>query len=45
MLSDILKHCFKDINSIIFMGRKERLVNKSHIKMESRRCFFCGNDE
>lgn len=27
------------------MGRKERLVNKSHMKMESRRCFFCGSDE
>lgn len=27
------------------MGRKERLINKAHAKMESGKCFFCGDEE
>lgn len=27
------------------MRKKERLVNKAHMKMESKKCFFCGNED
>lgn len=27
------------------MGKKERLINKSHKKLADKRCRFCGNTE
>lgn len=27
------------------MGKRERLINKSHKKLVDKKCFFCGNTE
>lgn len=27
------------------MGKRDRLVNKSHKKLADKKCFFCGNKE
>lgn len=27
------------------MGKKDRLINKSHKKLAEKKCFFCGNDD